>query len=342
MVDLKSRKHDPDARLFLHVPTGRFRRLPLPVIRDHLVLGACDGLIVHEFTDRERPDMTGIRVLNPFTGDMLHFAVSLWESADELRTAVSGGPRSTLVVWRDYDWRWRTLLYADPTSDDFREEEKTGLSWVHSMVTFKGNIYYAGSDEGVFQFVAPAEQGDHEPVVIAKMLPDVDIYLEGDRPYARCFLVESAGELLVVRHWGQALKVFRVDVEHKLLEEVKSLGSRTLFLGGERCLSVDADIFPSVDADCVYMSNWVEMPEWRGRYTHVYNLRDGTMEILYTEPMLRANIHPRPSSPRANFCHQRGIFTRAYNHRLPPLSLTQVLLDYCNDNTCFYHFNDWW
>jgi hypothetical protein len=93
------------------------------------------------------------------------------------------------------------------------------------------------------------------------VLPDVDISFEGDdstRSYGSSYLVESAGELLLVRHRDQALKVFRVDVEHKTLEEVKTLGCRALFLGGERCLSVDADKLPSVDADCIYMSIWKE------------------------------------------------------------------------------------
>jgi hypothetical protein len=73
----------------------------------------------------------------------------------------------------------------------------------------------------------------------------------------------------------QDLKVFRVDVEHNLLEEVRSLGSsRALFLGDERCLSVDADKLPSIDGDCVYMS---QMSERRGR---VYNLRDDGNYLL--------------------------------------------------------------
>jgi hypothetical protein len=37
-------------------------------------------------------------------------------------------------------------------------------------------------------------------------------------------------ELLLVRYVNRSLKVFRVNVEHKLLEEVKSLGGRTLYM----------------------------------------------------------------------------------------------------------------
>ena len=57
----------------------------------------------------------------------------------------------------------------------------------------------------------------------------------------------------------QNFKVFRVDVKHKLLEEVKSLSGRTLFLGKERCVSVDADKLPSVDGDCIYLLDCKDM-----------------------------------------------------------------------------------
>lgn len=48
------------------------------------------------------------------------------------------------------------------------------------------------------------------------------------------------------------MEVFRVDVERKVLEPVKSIGRRALFLGN-RCLAVDhADPLLSVRSNCVY------------------------------------------------------------------------------------------
>jgi hypothetical protein len=67
--------------------------------------------------------------------------------------------------------------------------------------------------------------------------------------------VESDRELLLVRIGKYTtFKVFKVDVERRVLEEVKSLGSScTLFLGDERSLSVDVDkLIPSIDGDCIY------------------------------------------------------------------------------------------
>ncbi|CAM0884969.1 unnamed protein product [Alopecurus aequalis] len=331
MVDLKYENNDDHTRLFLHVPTGRFRRLRLLVLRDHLILGASDGLIL--LRDREHPHLTGARVLNPFTGDMLHFAAPLWKhlgSADVLCTAVSGGPQSTLLVWRNWEWRWDTVIYADPTSHEFAQE-KAGTAFMTSMVTFQGSIFLAGMEGSVLKFVRPAEHRDHELVVIAQMSPDVDIHLEGDDS-ALSFLVESAGELLLVRHFDQTLKVFRVDIEHRLLEEVKSIGScRALFLGNERCVAVDVDKLPSVNGDCIYMFNWLKTYGYRGRVLRTYNLRDCTTKILSNDPMLCASNHPKQSFHEDPWDYSCS----ADNHHLRPPSLIQVLLDYCNDATRF-------
>ncbi|KAM0907516.1 hypothetical protein ACQ4PT_016038 [Festuca glaucescens] len=321
MLDLKSEsRDDDDDRLFLHVPTGRFRRLRLPVLRDHLVLTASDGLIV--LRDREHPRLA--RVLNPFTGDMLHFAAPLWErlgSVAKLHAAVSGGARPALLVWRKWDARGHTVLCGDPTSAEFTEGY-IGKDLLTTMVTFQGSIYLAGQEGSVLKLV-PAEHRDPQLLVTAQMSPDADIYLE-ENNIANSYLVESAGELLLVRHRGQALKVFRVDVKHKLLEEVKSISCRALFLGAERCVSVDANMLPSIDSDCIYMFDWVETH--RVCVLHVYNLRDATMDIIY---------HPKQSFHEDPWVYSCGFDTSHNNHHVRPLSLIQVLLDYCNGVTQF-------
>jgi hypothetical protein len=331
MLDLKSKiPDDDDARLFLHAPTGRFRRLRLPALRDHYILSASDGLIV--LRDRERPRLA--RVLNPLTGDMLHFAAPLWEglgSVATLHAAVSGGgARPALVVWRIWDRRGHTVLYGDPTSTEFAEGY-IGKVLLTTMVTFQGTIYLAGQEGSVWKLV-PAEHRHPELLVAAQMSPDADIYLQ-ENNIANSYLVESAGELLLVRHRDQALKVFRVDVEHKMLEEVKSISCRALFLGAERCVSVDANMLPSIDTDCIYMFDWVQTHI--ERVLHVYNLRDATMDIIY---------HPKQSFHEDPYHYLFGldiysshngfdIYSSHNNHHVRPLSLIQVLLDYCNGDT---------
>jgi hypothetical protein len=140
---------------------------------------------------------------------MLQFAAPLQEHFGdeyEMYTAVSGGSHPTLVLWREGDWKWFTVVHADPTCAKFTEEHIG--TYLMTMVTFQGNIYYAGKDGQVFKFAAPAEPCDHELercnhelVVVAQMAPDMDV--EGRRMKgnsAASYLVESNGQLLLVRH----------------------------------------------------------------------------------------------------------------------------------------------
>ena len=58
------------------------------------------------------------------------------------------------------------------------------------MVTLQGNIYCAHQDDEL----------------LAKMSPNVDVCSEG-KYGAKSYLVESTGQLLLVRHLHQVLKV---------------------------------------------------------------------------------------------------------------------------------------
>ncbi|TVU08744.1 hypothetical protein EJB05_42156, partial [Eragrostis curvula] len=48
------------------------------------------------------------------------------------------------------------------------------------------------------------------------------------------------------------MEVFKINMGGNMLEPVKDIGGRALFLGGCRGLSVDASKFASVEANCVY------------------------------------------------------------------------------------------
>ncbi|XP_051222166.1 uncharacterized protein [Lolium perenne] len=291
MLDLPSKKEDDDADgcLFLHVLTGRFRFLRLPVLHDHILVGASDGLLV--LGDRDQPPNLA-RVLNPLTGDMLHFAAPFHQPFSNLwSTAVS---HSRLILWG-----YAMLAWAAPTSDEFTKED-IGKSTA-SMGAFHGNVYVVDLQRQLFKFISPAEQCDADVALIAQVPLNVDVYSDEDEEEEILFsysLVESAGELLLIRPHGRALQVFIVDVERKSLQEVKSLGGcHALFLGPMRCMSVDAANLPSVDSDCIYLLHWVGKSE----HMSVYSLRDDKME-----------------------------FISSGDHPDRPFSLVQVLLRYCD------------
>jgi hypothetical protein len=291
MLDLPFKNQDDDdVSLFLNVLTGRFRRLHLPVLHDHILIGASDGLLV--LGDRDQPPNVAC-VLNPLTSDILRFAAQFHKSFEDIRsTAVTGDSRLVLGGYAMVAW-------AAPTSDAFTEED-IGKSTT-AMGTFQGDVYMIDLRRRILKFVAPAEHRDGGAVVLIAEVPlNIDVYLsqeEEDNIGLSYYLVESAGELLLIRHCGRALKVFRVHIERKSLEEVKSFGGcHALFLGHERCLFVDAGNLPSVDGDCIYFPHWVGKSE----YMSVYSLRDDKME-----------------------------FISSVDHPDRPFSLVQVLLRYC-------------
>jgi hypothetical protein len=100
-------------------------------------------------------------------------------------------------------------------------------------------------------------------------------YLKGDGEYPvvnkRCFQVESAGEMLAVYQCLHGVDVFKIDTGSGLLDRVKNLGSRAIFVGERRCLAVDADKFASVEANCIY---YVMDEPWYD--VCVYRLKDET------------------------------------------------------------------
>uniref|UniRef100_N1QTD4 KIB1-4 beta-propeller domain-containing protein n=1 Tax=Aegilops tauschii TaxID=37682 RepID=N1QTD4_AEGTA len=378
MLDLQpdDRNDDDDARLFLHVPTGRIRRLHLPVLRDNFVAGATDGLLVRG--DMYPPHLARVSAhatgscwtCNPTTAtttmtlassstsppgasaactsrcsattsspvlltvsscagtcDMLHFPAALPRHFKH--TSVKGGSHSTLVLLR-----WGSVVCAAPNSDFFTETEEAVETYLVSIVNYQGDVYCADARGCVFKLVAPAADqcDDDELLVIPEVSPPgVDVYAEegdddddtkegDDGSEMPSYLVESAGELLLVRYVDETLKVFRVDVEHKLLEEVKSLGGRTLFLGQERCVSVDAAKLPSVDGDCIYMLDFENVS--------MSDSEDMSMSDSEDMPIL-------DSGDKCDMCvyNLRGdmvdiIYSKDFRAR--PFSLVQVLLWYCD------------
>uniref|UniRef100_A0A8R7U142 KIB1-4 beta-propeller domain-containing protein n=1 Tax=Triticum urartu TaxID=4572 RepID=A0A8R7U142_TRIUA len=72
------------------------------------------------------------------------------------------------------------------------------------------------------------------------------------RHNGHCFLVESANELLMIFKLQQRMEVFKVDNDRSAPEPVKGIGNRAIFLCYRQCLSVNADKFHSVEANCIY------------------------------------------------------------------------------------------
>lgn len=101
------------------------------------------------------------------------------------------------------------------------------------------------------------------------------------------------------------IEVFKFDARSDKLEPVKDLGSRALFVGDCRCLSVDAEKLPSVEANCIcYVV--VEEPCYK---ICVYSLKD-EMEVWAGEAI--DSLNPITLSPNVS----------------PPFTVVQLLCSY--------------
>ncbi|KAF7026149.1 hypothetical protein CFC21_038276 [Triticum aestivum] len=250
-VLLNEADDDQGRPLFLNVTTGRFRRLRRPVLRDYILVGASDGLLVLGDTDPPH----AARLLNPLTGDMLPFAAPIprepWApipSEPWVDTAVTSS-EPTIIFSSQHGSKYLqsgiALYSADPTGQlrvvklHDAALKKAGLFYLQSMVTYAGNVYVLSSGGTLCKIVWTGEHWYAERIL------DIDMkYIVA--------LVEATSKLLLVKEQLETIEVFSIDVERKLLEPIKSLGSSALFLSHGNCMVVDADKLPSIKRNCIY------------------------------------------------------------------------------------------
>ncbi|KAE8811240.1 hypothetical protein D1007_11989 [Hordeum vulgare] len=216
------------ARLFVNVSTGRFVRRRVPVLQDHILVGSSDGLLIVG----ERKPHHALRVLNPFTGSLLHFTVILPSYRVNVVVAVGQEIPTSLVFELDcYVWS------ADPAIEFVRITYAPRAVCRASMVAHAGHAYMVDTEASVFEIVWNDCFTCRHWIT---QRPGTFVSSDGSEPepceWPKNFLVESDGELLLVRRPRlrcQVMEVFRVDVEGHALEPVNKIagGRHTLFLG---------------------------------------------------------------------------------------------------------------
>ncbi|KAF7033468.1 hypothetical protein CFC21_044562 [Triticum aestivum] len=309
-VLLNGADDDQGRPLFLHVTTGRFRRLRLSLLHDYILVGASDGLLV--LGDRERPHAA--RLLNPLTGDMLPFAAPIPPGSRVATTIALAGSEPTIIFSFPQILCKYVLLggnnavvySADPMGQlcavkihdaALKEEESFCL---RSMVTCAGNVYVLSLTGMLYKIVWTGG------LWYAERILEIEMHYTGA-------LVESAGKLLVVRVDLGITEFFSVDVERKVLEPLESIGSCALFLSFGRCMLVDADKVPSIKGNCTYGSFGGN--KFYNMYTR-YDLSDAKKENI-----------TGPQVPGYLSC----LIADSDIIREGPLSLAQVLLTPCPD-----------
>ncbi|KAG2655858.1 uncharacterized protein LOC120647924 [Panicum virgatum] len=271
--------HQSDgARLFVNAATGRFVRKDLrPVFQSYflLVAGAGGGSLV--LAGGSSPHAACL--LNPFTGSFVQFAAPVPPELElELKVAahVIGGSSPKLILLR-VGADNTTIYWADPNSGSFNVFKQNHCDSRLAGQALVGGIYAAGLE--LEQHGSPPSTLLHPTVskimgLVKTRPPLTNDYFSSNATLAwrNCFLVESAGEILicfVLRRWPKVyMEVFKMATGSNALEQVKSIGNRAIFVGARRSLSVDADKFASVEANCIYYVHGSSSSY------HVYNLED--------------------------------------------------------------------
>lgn len=265
--------HQSNARLFVNLDTGRFIRKDLPMLRHYfLVAGAAGGLLV--LAERSPPH--AVRVLNPFTGAMIRFKAPVPHETGFVAHVIGPAPTLVLLVTQ-----FRTIYCADPDDERFRYPGDSDSHFSHPILWMAvvGSIYsYSAAREnnGSSSFSSLFRAATYNFLDLMGQLFDDHFPDEELQAQPGGFVVEeSQGEILVVFEVHHRMKVFKINTVANVVEPVKDLGTRSLFLGYSRCLSVDASKLPSVDANCIYRIIFRDLSTLDFGVC-VYSLRDET------------------------------------------------------------------
>ncbi|XBI68686.1 hypothetical protein VPH35_047856 [Triticum aestivum] len=260
-----------DSRLLVNTVSGRVVRKDLPLLHRYDLVATIHGGF---FVLADKKTHAAV-VLNPFTGHTIRFKAPVPSSVDISDAAlvglVTGNPEPSLVS--ELHSSPTLILLSDkfcgqymavPGSDSFSVDEEALKSFILFRHAVAGCICAADGWQRtvpvlliswVNKLLRLIKVFDIDPF---KMFSDELVTGFADIPGTgeanHLFLVESAGELLAIIKLQQHLKVFRLDnvTDSDEIEPVKSISDLAIFVGYRRCLSVSADKFPSVLANCIY------------------------------------------------------------------------------------------
>ncbi|CAL4987231.1 unnamed protein product [Urochloa decumbens] len=240
-------RHHDDTRLFVNAATGRFLPRSLPLLRGYYhVTTTPGGFLV--LADRKPPHAA--RLLNPFTGAMARFRASMPRETYLAAAAVVGS--FTLVLACNAPGR---LYWADPESEAFLFETRNILfpSGLLPLLASEyagrkhGSAVTEDADEATNKMVDPVRssaQLENRTAAVSSTAGG-----ETETLLLVTLDLEESNHLIQVRKRPAAASSAQEGVLQ--FEQVTSIGNNALFVG-DRCLLVDADKLPSVDANCVY------------------------------------------------------------------------------------------
>jgi hypothetical protein len=285
-----------DTLLFVNTVTGRFLRKSLPPLdryEMHFVTTTSGGLII--LADWRSP--FAARVLNPFTGSLTRFTAAM--PCESLIAADVVGSPPILVLACD---RARKVYWADTDSLRFHVDSSS-YARPASMLALAGWRCAAGRAHGLVEAHTDAEPLARD--IISTGAPA--------QTALASLLVELDAQKVMLIYDPLCVEAFWMDSRGKVTGMVRSIGNHALFFG-QRCLSVDAAKFPSVEANCIYYAK----PTGGGSGYDIfkYKLSTDTEERLYGA---------------ASFLNSSTSYSSSTSDVLRPYTIVQLLTRYTMD-----------
>ncbi|KAF7025781.1 hypothetical protein CFC21_037938 [Triticum aestivum] len=230
-------------RVLLNTLTGRFFRKKLPLLLDYYIIGTSQGFFV--LADRSPPHAP--RVFNPLTSCMVRFAapVPCEVGLSEVDSSLA------LALFCDSS---RTIYKAARDSEHFvavKTRSKKPAVYDCFRKAAVGGVY---AEISGLKSTVLAETITILPMAMrACFSADSEFYsdLHRDVKDLQSSLVVLSGQMLLVV--GAPIPfVCQVDIDAARLHPLRSIDRFAIFLSNRRCLAVDTDMFPSINANCIY------------------------------------------------------------------------------------------
>lgn len=241
--------------LLLNADTGRFLRRKLPLLRDHYAVATTQsGYLV--LADKKPPHAAS--VLNPLTGAVIRFLVPLPPQM---------GVAGAVVLSTESRFHQQLLVshaatQASPDSQSFTIHHHQGVKDYNFILKAAvcGGVYTRFFHGAVLRILFKFLMGYSFPVGLDELLWS----LTGHCLISGYTHVGLDEQMLLVFSSRTAVypRLLRFDTGTCQLVLVKSIGRFAIFIGHRRCLAVDADKFPGIEANCVYFTQHLD---WSAR-----------------------------------------------------------------------------
>ncbi|XP_048567122.1 uncharacterized protein LOC125547181 [Triticum urartu] len=255
-------------RLLVNTASGRCLHRELPQLRDHHVVATTlGGFFV--LADKSPPHAA--RVFNPLTGGLISFNAPV-PPEGKVAAAVCFGMASPMLTLLCDSSRKHYTAFPDSEcfithEHEHQHKHNYGILRMAIRGGFDGGLQRLTQlQDVVFKINNSMKLVQVHP---ARFLFD-NLPETADPEDMVCFLMEFGGQALTIAKLHRLIKVIKFEPEHDVRARLQSIGRFAIFVGHARCLAVDADKFPSVEANCVYYI------ERLGSSAHMckYNLQD--------------------------------------------------------------------